>query len=82
VAREAVRDLLLLEMTLDQLLEADSVAEFQNLLRQTLGDSVLPQESRANTPGRNSQLHLSVAAVCLRADLRPAKCFAPLSCAG
>ncbi len=70
-ALEAVRDLQQLGFVFDQLQTHHENDEFKTLVKKTLKDSVLPQNDREQSVGRNSQFHLYLAAVCQNAGLHP-----------
>jgi hypothetical protein len=70
-ALEGVRDLQIIAFILDQLrpdLEAD---DFRFRIKTMLKDAALPQESGPDTKGRDTQCELFVAAICMKAGLRP-----------
>lgn len=71
IALEAERDLQQLGFIFDQLQSHHEDDEFKALVKKTLKDSVLPQNDRKLSVGRNSQFHLYIAAVCQNAGLRP-----------
>lgn len=70
-ALEAERDLQILSFVFDQAAAKNHDAKFQRLVKSTLKDSVLPQEDRHNSQGRDAQFELFVAAICQRAGLAP-----------
>ncbi len=70
-ALEAVRDLQQLGFVFDQLQTHRENDKFRALVKKTLKDSVLPQNDREQSVGRNSQFHLYLAAVCQNAGLHP-----------
>ncbi len=70
-ALEAERDLQQFGFIFDQLQAHHENYEFKALVNKTLKDSVLPQNDREKSVGRNSQFHLYLAAVCQNAGLDP-----------
>jgi hypothetical protein len=70
-ALEAERDLQQLGFVFDQLQSHRHNPEFKALVKKALKDSVLPQDNRQESVGRNSQFHLYLAAVCQNAGLVP-----------
>jgi hypothetical protein len=70
-ALEAERDLQQLGFVFDQLESHRDNPEFTALVKKALKDSVLPQDNREESVGRNSQFHLYLAAVCQNAGLLP-----------
>jgi hypothetical protein len=70
-ALEAERDLQQLGFVFDQLQSHRDSPEFKALVKKALRDSVLPQDNREESVGRNSQFHLYLAAVCQNAGLVP-----------
>jgi hypothetical protein len=45
--------------------------KFRAGVKKLLQDAALPQDNNSNTPGRDTQFELYVAAICLRAGLLP-----------
>jgi len=75
-ALEAARDLQILEFALDTLAPFGTDSPERGLLIRSLKDSVLPQ-SQGESPGRDSQFELFVAAVCVAAGLGPVRIDEP-----
>lgn len=71
LALEAERDMQLLGFVFDQPHLDKSSPTFKALVRRTLGDPALPQESGGETPGRDAQFELFVGALCHSAGLLP-----------
>lgn len=70
-ALEAVRDLQVLAFVFEQADIHSTDDEFQRLVKNALNDSLLPQEDRNNSNGRDSQFELFVAAICQNAGMLP-----------
>ena len=70
-ALEAERDLQHLGFIFDQMNAHLDRREFQALVKRLLKDSVLPQKDRQNSPGRDTQFELYLAAICQNAGLLP-----------
>ncbi|GAG16023.1 unnamed protein product, partial [marine sediment metagenome] len=70
-ALEAQRDMQLLSFVFDQSQEQGAHGAFRDLVKQTLKDSVLPQDDRGQSTGRDTQFQLYVAAICQSAGLVP-----------
>ena len=70
-ALEAERDLQVLAFVFEQsaMLAADT--EFRRLVKNALKDSLLPQDDRSGSRGRDAQFELFVAAVCQSAGMVP-----------
>ncbi len=66
IAREAIRDVRQLEFVFDQL---TTIPTF--LMSKLIKDSDLPQKDRQNSPGRDTQLELFIAAICNKAKFLP-----------
>jgi hypothetical protein len=71
LALEAERDMQLLGFVFEQPNPCSALPTFISLVRRMLEDSGLPQDSGAETPGRDAQFELFVAAVCQSAGLEP-----------
>ena len=69
--REAERDMQLLSFVFDQSNAQSDKSDFQDLVKRMLHDSVLPQDDRGRSEGRDSQVELYIAAVCQNAGLVP-----------
>lgn len=70
-ALEAERDMTLLGLVFDQSTAHGDDLHFQSLIKHMLNDSVLPQDNRGQSKGRDTQFELFVAAVCQSAGLVP-----------
>lgn len=70
-ALEAERDLQVLALVFDQAAAHPADEEYQRLVRNALKDSLLPNEDRGQSKGRDAQFELFVAAVCQNAGLQP-----------
>ena len=70
-ALEAERDMPLLGFVFDQSTAHRDRSAFQGLVKRMLDDCVLPQDSRAQSKGRDAQFELFIAAVCQSAGLVP-----------
>lgn len=71
IAREAIRDMPVLEFILEQSHAKSHDNGFVSKLRLVGYDSVLPQMDRQDSLGRNTQFELFVAAICQAAGLGP-----------
>lgn len=69
-ARESLRDLHQLVFIFEQLYIHRDNPRFRNVVKHLLNDSVLPQHDR-DSPGRDYQFHLYLAAICQNAGLMP-----------
>ena len=70
-ALEAERDMQLLGFVFDQPKVRDDHSDFQFLVKRMLNDSVLPQDNRTRSEGRDTQFELFVAAICQAAGFSP-----------
>lgn len=70
-ALEAERDLQVLAFVFEMADEHATDAEFGRLVRNALKDSLLPNDDRSNSRGRDAQFELFVGAVCQNAGLHP-----------
>ncbi len=70
-AVEAERDLQVLAFVFDVAAAHPTDQKFRDLIRFALGDSVLPQDNRGNSRGRDFQFELFIAAICQNAGLTP-----------
>ncbi len=70
-ALEAERDMQVLGFIFDVAETQAADSGFCQLIERVLGDSVLPQDDRGNSHGRDFQFELFVAALCLNAHLDP-----------
>ena len=77
IALEAERDMQLLGFIFDQMHVQGDNPEFRTLVKRLLKDSVLPQKDRENSPGRDTQFELYLAAICQSAALLPVNCAEP-----
>ena len=71
LALEADRDMQLLAFAFDQLATMELSDAYRDLLRKLINDSVLPQNDRANSPGRDAAFEIYVGAVCTASRLLP-----------
>ncbi len=71
IARESVRDIHTLEFVFEHLAPICKSVELKKCLKHCVKDSVLPQIDRTNSPGRDFQFQLFVAAICAKAGLYP-----------
>lgn len=71
IALEAERDMAHLAFVFEQLQQHPSRREFTKHVKHLLNDSALPQENLANSPGRDKQFELYLAATCQNAELLP-----------
>jgi len=71
IALEAERDLQLLGFVFDQSNPHRARSDFKALVKRMLHDSVLPQNDRQESEGRDSQFELFIAAICQSAGLIP-----------
>ncbi len=71
IALEGERDMQLLAFAFDQLAQSESSDVYRGLLKKLVSDSVLPQNDRDNSPGRDAAFEIYVAAVCSAAKLHP-----------
>lgn len=71
IAREALRDLQMLNFAREQLASVPVTSQFRQRLITVLRDTALPQEDVRNSPGRDVQCELYVAAVCMKAGMSP-----------
>ncbi|HEY2783469.1 MAG TPA: hypothetical protein VGJ05_00715 [Fimbriiglobus sp.] len=67
IAVEALRDLQMLGFVFDQVNDVEDPI-FRELIKKCLSDPTLREEGRDNTPGRDAQFELFVAAVSKRAS--------------
>jgi hypothetical protein len=70
IAVEALRDLQMLGFIFDQANDAENPV-FRDLVEKCLSDLTLPEGEKQNTPGRDAQFELFVAAVCKHGGLLP-----------
>jgi hypothetical protein len=70
-ALEAEHDMQQLAFILDRLIAHRDDAGFRALVTHVLSDSALPQDDREESPGRDAQFHLYLAAICQNAGLAP-----------
>lgn len=71
VACEAIRDITQLEFFFDQVNLSSESREFRSKVKRLIKDTVLPQNSSAESPGRDVQAELFVFAACRNAGLNP-----------
>ncbi|MCH7910190.1 MAG: hypothetical protein IIB38_11295 [Candidatus Hydrogenedentes bacterium] len=77
IALEARRDMTVLALILEQEHAKEAVDGFLGKLSLACNDSVLPQDDREESPGRNAQFELFVAAICQAAGLFPVEYSEP-----
>lgn len=77
IALEAERDMQQLGFVFDVMRAHADNPEFQRLVKRVLKDSVLPQDDRETSPGRDAQFELYLAAICQNAGLLPVDCAEP-----
>jgi hypothetical protein len=70
-ALEAERDMQLLAFAFDQLAAAELSDAYLGLLRKLVKDSVLPQNDRATSPGRDAAFEIHIGAVCTASRFLP-----------
>lgn len=70
-ALEAERDMQLLGFVFDQSYAHGNQSDLQSLVERMLDDSVLPQDNREQSKGRDTQFELFVAAICQGAGFGP-----------
>jgi hypothetical protein len=70
-AKEAERDLQVLAFVFDVAAAHPTDQKSRDLVKLALGDSVLPQDNRSQSKGRDFQFELFVAAICQNAGLLP-----------
>lgn len=71
IALEAERDMAHLAFVFEQLQRHPNRKEFTRHFKHLLNDSALPQQNLDNSPGRDKQFELYLAATCQNADLLP-----------
>jgi len=71
IALESMRDMYQLRLIVDQMEAHRENPKFRTSVERLLKDAALPQDGSSNTPGRDTQFELYVAAICLRAGLLP-----------
>lgn len=71
IALEAERDMAHLAFVFEQLQQHPNQREFARHVKHLLNDSALPQQNLVNSPGRDKQFELYLAATCQNADLMP-----------
>lgn len=77
IALEARRDMTVLAFILEQAHAKQTVDGFLGKLSRVCDDSVLPQDDPKDSPGRNTQFELFVAAICQAARLFPVEYSEP-----
>jgi hypothetical protein len=80
VALEAERDITELAFIFDNAEAFAGSTEFEFQLGLALKDAVLPQDNAGQSPGRDAQFHLYVAAICQKAGMSPAFAEPDLVC--
>lgn len=71
VALEAIRDFYQLRLIVDEMETHINDSKFLGSLERMLHDAAAPQGSNGNTPGRDTQFELFVAAIAIRAGMLP-----------
>ena len=71
IALEAERDMQVLGFVFDNALGQPADSEFVRLAKNAIKDSLLPQDDRSLSKGRDAQFELFIAAVCQAAGMRP-----------
>jgi hypothetical protein len=71
VAREALRDFSQLEFFFDQITNDSKKSNYSSILKQIAKDSVLPQDDKQESRGRDAQAEVFVFAVCKKAGMNP-----------
>jgi hypothetical protein len=71
IALESIRDMYQLRLIVDQMEVHRENPKFRASVVKLLKDAALPQHGSTNTPGRDTQFELWLAAICLRAGLLP-----------
>lgn len=69
IALEAIRDMYQLQLIVDTMDDFRDDPKFLANVERLLKDSAIPQEGNDNTPGRNYQFQMYLAAICLRSNL-------------
>ena len=73
IALEGERDMQLLAFAFDQLAGTESSDAYGDRLKKLVRDSVLPQDDRMKSPGRDAAFEIYVGAVCTAARLLPVR---------
>jgi hypothetical protein len=71
VALEAIRDMYQLRLIVDEMDAHRNDLRFVANVKKLLQDAATPQDGNSNTPGRDTQLELYLAAIALRAGMSP-----------
>jgi hypothetical protein len=71
IALEGERDMQLLAFAFDQVFQTESSDAYLMLVKKLVKDSVLPQNDRQNSPGRDAGFEIYIGAVCTAAQLLP-----------
>ncbi len=71
LALESIRDMYQLRLIIDQMDSHREDPKFRASVEKLLMDAALPQDGNSNTPGRDTQFELYLAAICLRGEMRP-----------
>ncbi len=71
IALESIRDMYQLRLIVNQMGAHRDNPKFRTSVEKLLKDAALPQDGSSNTPGRDTQFELYLAAICLRARLLP-----------
>jgi len=70
-AREAMRDFSQLEFFFEQIANEPHKASYHSILKTIVNDSVLPQDDKTYSRGRNTQAEVFAFAVCKNAGMQP-----------
>jgi len=71
IAREALRDFRQLEFFFEQIANNEQQSNYASILNQIAKDSVLPQDDKQESRGRNTQAEAFIFAVCRKAGMNP-----------
>ena len=77
IALESMRDMQHLGFVFEQLRTQRTDPEFLAIVKRVLKDSALPQQDLEESPGRDKQFELYLAAICQNAGLLPVACTNP-----
>ena len=77
IALESMRDMQFLGFVFEQLRTQRTDPEFLAIVKRVLKDSALPQQDLEESPGRDKQFELYLAAICQNAGLLPVACAEP-----
>jgi hypothetical protein len=77
IALESMRDMQHLGFVFNQLRTQRTNSEFRAIVKRVLKDSALPQQDLEESPGRDKQFELYLAAICHNAGMLPVDCAEP-----